>query len=235
MPSQEKKEKVKQITKWFEKSDSLLVLHYKGLKVSEANELREQIRGMDSELRVLKNTLTRIALADTPREELVPLFDGPVAVVFVKEDPAPVARALRDFSRGRQEFYLLGGMLEGHVLSGKQVEAFAMLPPRDVLVAQALGRVAAPLSGMVGVLAGPIRKMLGVMQAVVSKKEAEAPSVAAPEAPAEPEAPGEAEPPPQDSVEQVKLNADARAVETTEEASQEEPEETQEEKTEETD
>ena len=179
VPSREKKDKVKQIKKWFEQSESLLILHYRGLKVSEANELREQIKSMGSELRVLKNTLPKIALIDTPNEELAPLFEGPVAVVFANEDPAPVARTLRDFSRGHKEFYLLGGMLEGRVLDGKQVEAFAMLPSREILLAHAVGRAASPLSGFVGVLAGPLRKMIGVMQAIADKKAGEQPAAPA--------------------------------------------------------
>jgi large subunit ribosomal protein L10 len=121
MPSRDKKEKVKQIKKWFDKSESLLVLHYKGLSVSEANELRVALSGMDCELRVVKNTLTRIALADSPKEGMTPLIDGPVAVAFVNENPAAVAKVIRDFGKGREEFYLRGGLLEGRVLDGKQV------------------------------------------------------------------------------------------------------------------
>jgi large subunit ribosomal protein L10 len=190
VPSQEKKDRVKQIKKWFEKSDSLLVLRYKGLNVTEANELRIQVKGMNSELRVLKNTLTRIALEDTPNQDLVPMLDGPVAVVFVHQDPVPVAKTLREFSKGRKDFYLLGGMLDGHLLSGKEVEAYAVLPSREVLLAQALGTAAAPLSAFVSVLAGPIRKLIGLMQALADR----APETAeeAPAAPAtEPEAPSE--------------------------------------------
>lgn len=193
MPSQEKKDKVKQIRKWFEKSDSLLVLHYKGLKVSEANELRTRVGEMDSELRVLKNTLTRIALAETPREGLSELMDGPVAVVFVKEDPAPVARAIREFARGRKDFYMLGGMLEGRVMSGKEVEAFALLPPREVLLAQVAGVLQSPLSSFASLTVAPLRKALGLFQALADKMAAAAGEPATPPA----------EPAPQDSAEEV--------------------------------
>lgn len=180
MPSQEKKEKVKQIRKWFSESDQLLVLHYKGLKVSEANELRGKIRDMDADLRVLKNTLTRIALEDSPNAGIMPLLDGPVAVVFVRSDAALVAKAIRDFARGRKEFYLQGGLLEGRVLDGKQVEAFAMLPPREVLLAQMAGVLQAPLARAVGVVVAPARKMLGLFQALADKKAATEPKAQEP-------------------------------------------------------
>ncbi len=207
MPNQEKKDKVKQIRKWFEKSDSLLVLHYKGLKVSEANELRTRVGEMDSELRVLKNTLTRIALAETSEEGLSQLMEGPVAVVFVKEDPAPVARAIREFARGRKDFFLLGGMLEGRVMSGKEVEAFALLPPREVLLAQVAGALQAPLSSFASLTVAPLRKALGLFQALADKMAA---------AGGEPAA-TTAEPPRRDSAEEVESDVVADAEASSEE------------------
>ncbi|MFH1150631.1 MAG: 50S ribosomal protein L10 [Actinomycetota bacterium] len=176
MPSVEKKEKVKQIKKWFDKSDSFLVLRYRGLRVAEANEFRGMVVQNGAQMRVLKNTLTRIALEGTDKEGLISVIDGPVAIIFAGEEPAGVARLVKDYSRGRQEFFLLGGMISGRVLDGKQVETYATLPPRDVLLSQLLGSVAAPLSGLVGVAAGPIRKLLYLMRAVADTKPAEAPA-----------------------------------------------------------
>lgn len=184
MPSQEKKEKVKKIEKWFEKCESVLVLRYKGLKVSEANELRTLVGKNGAELRVLKNTLTRIALTGTPHEELVQLIDGPIAVVFAGQEPTAVAKVLKDYSRGRKDFQLLGGWFQERLITGKQAEAIATLPPREVLLARMLGQAAAPLSGFVGVCAGPVRKMLGLFQALKERAAAETP---APEEGAEPE------------------------------------------------
>jgi large subunit ribosomal protein L10 len=182
MPSQDKKEKVKQISKWFDATDSLLVLRYKGLRVAEANELRVTLSEQESDLRVLKNTLTRIALKDTPKEGVIPLIDGPIAVVFLRGDAAAAAKKLKEFSKGRTDFFLMGGLLEGRVLDGKQVEAFAALPSREVLLAQMAGMLQAPMAKLVGTVLAPARKMLGLFQALADKKiaQGEAP-------PAEPE------------------------------------------------
>jgi large subunit ribosomal protein L10 len=173
LPSQEKKERVKQLKRWFEKADSLLVLHYKGLSVSEATELRSVLKGYDVDLRVLKNTLTRIALSGTERESLIPFVDGPVAVVFAKGDAAGVARAVQEFSRGRSDLYFQGGMIGDMVVSAEQVSSIASLPSKEVMLAQAVGRAAGPLAGLVGVCEGPVRNMLGVFAAIARKKEEE--------------------------------------------------------------
>ena len=216
VPSQEKKEKVKKIKKWFEKTDSLLVLQYKGLKVSEATELRTQVSGLNAELRVLKNTLTRLALADTPKEGLVPLLDGPVAVVFVNEDPVPVARAIRNFARGRQEFYLLGGMIEGRILNGAQVESVAILPPREVLLAQMAGVIQAPLSRFLSLVVEPLRKTLGLFRALAAAAPgavAEQPQQAGADATELNADTAAVEPPPQAGADATELNADVKAAE----------------------
>lgn len=212
MPSQEKKEKVKEIKKWFDSSDSLLVLEYKGLTVAEANDLRVRLKEMDSELRVLKNTLTRIAVADTPSAGIAPLLDGPIAVVFMRAEAGPVARSIREFAKGRKEFALRGGLLEGRVLDAGQVEAFAMLPGREVLLAQMLGVVQAPLARFAGVITAPAKKMLGLFKALADKVAAEAPAPAgAPEVVAEapPEAAAQAAEPEEATTEPEETAAQA--------------------------
>ncbi|PKQ27936.1 MAG: 50S ribosomal protein L10 [Candidatus Anoxymicrobium japonicum] len=170
MPSQANKEKVEQITKLFENAPSLLVLRYRGLTVHEANEFRGKLKEMNSELRVLKNTLTRIAIAGTPKEGIVPLLEGPVAVVTIRDDVPSVAKVVREFARGRKDFYLRGGLFESRILDGKQVEALATLPPRDILLAQMVGMVRAPLALVVGAAVAPARKMLALFQALADKK-----------------------------------------------------------------
>lgn len=173
MPSKEKKEKVKQIRKWFEGTDSLLVVRYKGLRVAEANALRRRIKDLGAELRVLKNTLTRLALADSDKEALTELVDGPIAVVFARDDLTPVAGVIREFSKGREEFYLMGGLLEGRLIDVEQARMLASLPPRDVVMAQMIGKVSSPLTAAVNVCVAPLRKLVGLLNALVEKKKAE--------------------------------------------------------------
>lgn len=176
MPGQEKKEKVKQIRKWFEGTDSLFILRYRGLRVADANEFRSKIKGQNAELRVLKNTLTRIALDGTDKETLMTFIDGPIAVVFAGEDPASVARVVREYSRGFKELYIIGGMFEGNVVARDEAEILATLPPRSELLSRAVGQMSAPLHGLLGVCAGTLRKLVTVFQAVARQREEEAPA-----------------------------------------------------------
>jgi len=178
VPNKEKIEKVKQIKKWFDSADSLIVMHYLGLKVSEAAEVRAQIKDSGNELRVLKNTLTKIALDGTDKSTLNDVIDGPTAVVFVNEDLAGTARILREFSRGRSGIYFQGGMLGTRLLSAADVESISVLPPRDVLLAQLVGQVVGQLSGIVSIVAAAPRKMLSLMRALSDKLEKESPPAA---------------------------------------------------------
>ncbi len=171
MPSKEKIEKVEEIRNLFTDSDSFVVIHYKGLRVAESNELRAELKKAGAKFKVLKNTLTRIALSGTPREQAISLIEGPIAVAFTKEDLLPVARAIREFARGKGEIYFKGGMMGERMLSASDVEKLATLPPREVLIARAIGQVSGLLSGFVGVCAGPLRKFVGVMNAIASQRE----------------------------------------------------------------
>jgi large subunit ribosomal protein L10 len=178
VPSKEKIEKVKQIRKWFDSADSLIVMHYVGLKVSEAAEIRAQIKGGGNELRVLKNTLTKIALDGTDKSALTDVIDGPTAVVFVNEDLAGTARILKEFSKGRKGIYFQGGMLGSRLLNAGDVDSISTLPPRDVLLAQMAGLISGQLSGIVSIVVAPARKMLSLMRALSDKLEREAPPAA---------------------------------------------------------
>lgn len=171
MPSKEKVKKVEEIRDLFTESDSFVVIHYKGLRVAESNELRVKLRKADAKFKVLKNTLTRIALSGTQREQAVSIIEGPIAVAFTKSDLLPVARAIREFARGRGEIYFKGGMMGTRLLSADEIEKLATLPPREVLISRAIGQVSGLLSGLVGVCAGPLRKFLGVMNAIASQRE----------------------------------------------------------------
>ena len=142
----------------------------RGLTVSELTELRKLLRQQGVALRVVKNTLARLATTGTELQELQPYLVGPTAIVHGKGDPTAPAKLLASFIKTKSTFQIKAGFAEGRVLTGQEVMAIADLPPREVLAARLAGILQSPLRGLVAVLAGPLRSLLMVLEAVRQQK-----------------------------------------------------------------
>src|SRR5574337_1299432 len=141
-----------------------------GLTMSELTELRKTLRQQGVALRVVKNTLARIATAGTELQDLTPYLVGPTAIIHGKGDPTAPAKLLATFSKTRPTFQIKAGFAEGTVLVGPEAMALADLPPREVLAARLAGIVQFPLRGLVAVLSGSLRSLLMVLDAVRRQK-----------------------------------------------------------------
>lgn len=213
MPTAEKERTIEQAKEWYSKSVGVVFTDYRGLKVKEMQALRRDLRSKGGEIHVLKNTLFRVAAGDDIANMPEELHNGTTAIAFVFENETGCAKALLDFAKSSKVLKVKGGYF-GKAFSAKEVEALSELPSRDVLIAQVIGAIAAPLSGLVGTLealyADPIRTIGAVADKVAEGSplpEAEAP--AAESDPAEPVA--AAEP----------AQEEAPAAETAEEATAE--------------
>lgn len=135
--------------------------------------MRRQIRKAGSELRVAKNTLLRRASSDTDFAGLADSFTGPTAVVFVRDNPVPVVKVLNKFIKDNPAVPLKikAGVLNKAVLSAGEIDMLAELPSREVLIAQLLGVLTAPMRNLVSVLAEVQRKFLRVLNAVAETKQ----------------------------------------------------------------
>jgi large subunit ribosomal protein L10 len=198
MPTTEKAQTIEQAKEWYSKSVGVVFTDYRGLKVKEMQALRAAIKAKGGEIHVLKNTLFRIAAGDDAALLPDDLHNGPTAVTFVFENESAVAKSIFDYAQTNKKLEVKGGFFNGKPFDAKGVEALSKLPPRDVLIAQVIGAIAAPLSNLVGVIealyADPIRVIGAVADKVAegsptpeAKAEAPAPEAAAPatEAPAE--------------------------------------------------
>jgi len=172
MLRKDKETVVQQATSMLAETEVLFLSDYRGLTVAELTELRAKLRESGATLRVLKNTLARRAAADAGREQIVPLLSGPTAVTFCADDPVAPAKALVEFMRTHPQLELRGGLLQGAVVNLDGVRALSSLPPRDVLVAQVVGTMAAPLTGLVTVLQGSISGLARALQQIVEQKTA---------------------------------------------------------------
>ena len=183
MPTAEKASTIEQAKEWYSKSVGIVFADYRGLKVKEMQSLRRDLRAKGGEIHVLKNTLFRIAAGDDVANMPEELHNGTTAVAFVFENEAEVAKTLVDFAKTNKILKVKGGYF-GKAFSTKEVEALSELPPRDVLIAQVIGAIAAPLSGLVGTIEALYADPIRVIGAVADKvgEGSEAPAAAAPAA-----------------------------------------------------
>ncbi|HJW76467.1 MAG TPA: 50S ribosomal protein L10 [Thermoleophilia bacterium] len=150
--------------------EALYVGDYRGLTVAELTKLRASLRDRGATLRVLKNTLTSIAAEQAGQQSLKELLSGPTAVAFCGEDLVGPAKALSDYARANPAFVVRGGVLQGNVLDADGVRRLAALPSREVLVAQVVGTMAAPLTGLVTVLQGTISGFVRALDQVAQQR-----------------------------------------------------------------
>lgn len=156
---------VAELTEVLSRSRLTIVTDYRGLTVTDLQNLRSQLRPHNAELRVTKNTLTRIAARANNLDTLEPSLVGPTALVTAFEDPVQPAKIVSDFVRTSRILQIRAAMLDGAMIGTADVEALASLPSRDVLIARVVGGLSSPLYGIVGVLAAPIRALQYVLQA----------------------------------------------------------------------
>jgi large subunit ribosomal protein L10 len=174
MHRRDKEALVEEVTGLLAAADVMFVSDYRGLTVAEITELRGKLRPAGARIRVLKNTLTRRAAEAAGHGELLVLLTGPTAVTICGADPVAPAKALADFARTHDRLVVRGGVMQGRVVDAAGVKALASLPPRDVLVAQVVSTMAAPLSGLVTVLNGTISGLARALQQIADQKAAAA-------------------------------------------------------------
>ena len=175
MARPEKVQAVEQIKERFSESEGALLTEYRGLSVGEMAELRVALREADADYKVLKNTLTRIAVREVGLEELEDMLAGPTAIAFCRQDPAAVAKALDDAAKRFPVLVVKGGVLKGKVISAEEAKELASLEPRDVQLAKIAMMMNSPLQQTANVI-GALLRDLGSMLAQVAeqKKESEA-------------------------------------------------------------
>lgn len=147
-----------------------VLAEYRGLTVAEITGLRKKLREIDAEFRVVKNTLIRRAAQDSGFSSLDEFFIGPTAIGFTAGDPVLLAKAMREFAVGNKKIRLKAGYLEGKILSSKEIETLADIPPREVLLSRLVGGLASPVTRMANVLAGPKRKLVYALQSIHDQK-----------------------------------------------------------------
>jgi len=168
---EDKKELIAELSTLFGSTTTCIVTHYKGLKVSEIERLRREMRAAGASFRVTKNRITRLALVGTPFEDIADLFVGPTAVA-TSVDPVAAAKVCVDFAKKNEKLIILGGSMQGKMLDKQGIDALAKLPSLDELRGRLLGMINTPATRIAGVLQAPAGQLARVFNAYATKDEA---------------------------------------------------------------
>ena len=166
---------VAELAERLKNTQTLFVADYRGLSVTDVDELRTKLIGHGARFTVVKNTLTRRAAEAAGAEGLLALLEGPTAIAFIEADGdmVAVAKALADAARTTRVLAIRGGILDGSPIGEEEVRNLATLPPLDVLRGQVVGAIASPLMTVVGLISAPVRDLLGLIDARIEQLRAQ--------------------------------------------------------------
>ena len=158
-----KKEQVSDLASKIKEAKLVLLTDYRGINVDEVTSLRNDLRNAKAEYKVIKNNITRRALAEAGIEGLEDKLEGPTAVIMTNEDYLEPAKAIYNFTKDHDFYKIKGGIVEGKVMTTEEIITIAKLPSRQELLAK-----------LAGSLLGNITKLAISLDQVKAQKEAEA-------------------------------------------------------------
>jgi large subunit ribosomal protein L10 len=168
-PKPEKVQQVQTISELLDRASGVVLTDYRGLTVAEKADLTRRLRAVDAEYHVVKNTLFRRAYGERG-EDPGALLEGPTAIAFALTDPVAPAKVLTDFIREKKKASVKGAVVDGKLFDAAGVTKLAQLPPKDVLMAQVVGSIQSPLSGLVYSLQGVLGNFVRTVQAIHDQK-----------------------------------------------------------------
>lgn len=171
-PRADKVATVAEIESKLNESLAVFVTEYRGMSVPQLANVRNALRSSDAQHVIYKNTLTKIAVANTGIVGLDEHLTGPTALTFVKGDVAGAAKALRDASKTQPLLVIKGGVLGEAQLTADDVKQLADLPSREELLAKFAGALQAPLVKTAGLLQALPRNFAYGLSALIAEKEA---------------------------------------------------------------
>lgn len=165
-----KKEIVSEIVENINKSEAIILVEYRGLTVEQLTDLRKKYREKNVGYKVYKNTMMNLAFKETGHEDFTEHLKGPNAVAFGFDDPVEVAKITHNFAKENDKLVIKAAILDGKIIEIEKIKQLAELPSREVLIAQVLGGLNAPISGFASVLNQTLSKIVYTLNAVKEKR-----------------------------------------------------------------
>jgi large subunit ribosomal protein L10 len=167
----EKKAIFEEINAQVAASEFMLIAEYRGMKVDQFSDLRRQLRKGGARMQVVKNRFLRLISREKGWNGLETALKGQSAII-TGPDVVQAAKVLKQFNGASGMPLMKAGVMGNMILTSAQIDALAELPPREVLLGQVVGTVAAPLTRLVGVLKQKVSTIVYVLKAIEEKKNA---------------------------------------------------------------
>ena len=168
---EQKQAVVAEVAKQVAGAQAIIMAENRGMKVADMTQLRAKARASGVYFRVVKNTLVRRAVENTPFATMSDRMVGPLAY-GIGPDPVAVAKVLNDFAKGNEKFVITGGAMPGQLMTAKQIAALASLPSREELIAKLMGTLQAPVAKLVRTMNEVPAKFVRTLAAVRDAKPA---------------------------------------------------------------
>jgi large subunit ribosomal protein L10 len=169
---EEKKEKVEDIKSVFESGSPIIFADHSGINAENIFKIRNKLADNDAYIKIVKNTLALLAAGQVHSEkDLSAIFAGPTSMIVSGENIVASAKLVREFVKEFETFKVKGGIIENRIVNAEAIERLSSLPSKEVLIAQLLGMLMNPVTGLVTALGGVSRNLVVVLDAIRKQKE----------------------------------------------------------------
>lgn len=167
----DKKVVVQSVAEVASKAISIVAAEYRGMTVNAMTELRQKARDAGVDLRVVRNTLARIALKETSFACAIDELKGPLFIAFSLESPGAAAKVIKEFAKGNEALKVKFLSISGELLTAADIDAVASLPTYEEAIGKLMWLIKAPIEKLAKVLAAPQLKLVRTLAAVRDEKQ----------------------------------------------------------------
>ena len=171
MVREDKKIKVEDIKSIFSEETDIIFTDHSGVNSENTYDIRNKLADIDAKIKIIKNTLALIAANQVYSElDLSEILTGPTSIISAR-DIAAAAKLAKSFTRNFETFKIKAGIIDGKLYDSENINKLASLPSKEILIAQLLGLLLNPLTGLVTVLSGVPKNLVVVLDAIKKQKE----------------------------------------------------------------
>ena len=172
MPTNEKKQLINEMQDWMSKCTVAISTDFSNLSVTEMTDLRQALKKLGINYKVVKNTLGLLAAEEAGRVGFKEIISGPTGIAYGFDEPADLAKIIFKAANNKGSvLQIKGGIIDGKVYSSDEIEKLSKLPSRDQLIATLLMKFQTPIYGLVNSLDSPVSSLARVIQARINQEQ----------------------------------------------------------------